>query len=120
MIQENSLFDIILNTIGIDGRSIALAIIAATTSIVVYLNRVKNGTTFSILNFFVNSFVAIVMSFGVSWFLRWYAGDNLDPNLEKFVMVFIGISGNKIMELIEIYGNKYLERKAKNLTDEHK
>jgi uncharacterized membrane protein YjjP (DUF1212 family) len=92
-------------------------IIAGLTSIVFYLHRVKLGAQFKFLNFFVNITVAIVIAFAADALMAYWTTNNVDENLQKVVMVFVGVSANKIMELIEIHGNRYLEKKAKKLAD---
>lgn len=114
--MNESFIDQVFNAIGLSAQVVAALIIAATTSAVYYLSKVKNGEEFKALNFFVNMAVAMVMAFGAAALLRYFYIEGIDTNLEKFVMVFVGITGNKIMELIEKYGAKYLEKKAKNLS----
>ncbi len=114
--MQESFINQVFHAIGLSAQVVAALIIAATTSAVYYLSKVKNGEEFKFLNFFVNIAVAMVMAFGAAAILGYMYSEGIDTNLEKFVMVFVGISGNKIMELVEKYGSRYLERKARTLS----
>lgn len=116
--QESFVFQVI-DKIGLSAQLVAALIIAALTSIVFYLHKVKSGEKFKLLNFFVNITVAIVIAFAADAFMAYWTSNNVDDNLQKVMMVFVGVSANKIMELIETHGNRYLEKKAKKLADKN-
>lgn len=115
--MNTNFLDKIFDAIGLSSNLVAFLIISAVTSVVYYLNKVRNGEPFRWLNFSVNISVAMVMAFGADAFLNYFFDGNVDLNLEKFVMVFVGITGNKMMETISLYGGRYLEKKAADLTE---
>lgn len=102
--QEKSFLIEILAEIGANAKVIAWMIISMTTSAVVYLNKVKNGAEFKIFNFIVNIAVALVAAFLVSSLLEWAGDDATNENLVRAAMVVVGITANKILEIVEEKG----------------
>lgn len=115
--MERTFLEELIAEIGVSTHVIACVIIALCASVVAYLNKVKNGQHFRLSGFLINSAVAVMVAFAIGSFLE-YWGD-IHSGLEKAVMVFVGISANKILELAETHGKKYLEKKAKNILDNH-
>lgn len=73
------------------------------SSAVGYLYKVKEGRAFSFSAFFINMSVAVLMSFFVNSLLQAMSAD-LHIKLEMALMVVVGISANKLMELLQQKG----------------
>lgn len=118
MDNQSSFFAQVLHELGISATLVASLIIAGTTSLVVYLNRVKNGNNFAAFSLVVNIAVSVVIAFMVDAAMRYVNDGVFNSNLAKATMVVVGVTSNKILELVETYGSKYFEKKAKNITNE--
>jgi len=115
MLDKPSLIAEVLRELGFTASMIASFIIAGTTSLVVYLNKVKNGGDFFAFSLLVNIAVSLTMAFLIDAIIRYANGGIFDSNLSKATMVVVGITSSKILELVEVYGSKYMEKKTKEL-----
>lgn len=78
-----------------------MSAIATFSAAIHYLDKVRKGLTFSFFAFLVNSLVAVLMAFLFDTVLLYLTSDQCNMKLRMIFMVLVGISGNKLLEMVE-------------------